>query len=152
MWCASSHLCEVCLLFSLPLSVFSKNTARCNYRIGFKSTGIECSTASVVFNERGVEDGTEELPYSTLNDPYTQSKAKAEQVVLAANGRRLNSTQQELNSPTTRRRRRSQSGSTATDDNNNNNSDDLFIQNILFLFFVRISEEESYLKFFMNFA
>jgi UDP-glucose 4-epimerase len=67
------------------------------------------SSASVVFTERGIEDGTEDLPYSTITDPYTQSKAKAEQLVLAANGRRVTSPLQPLNSPTSRRRSRSSS-------------------------------------------
>jgi nucleoside-diphosphate-sugar epimerase len=70
---------------------------------------IYVSSASVVFTESGVENGTEDLPYSALLDAYTQSKAKAEQLVLAANGRRVTPPLQTVASPTSRRRSRSSS-------------------------------------------
>jgi ABC-type Na+ efflux pump permease subunit len=120
MWCPTSHLCEVSFV-SLCVLLKNENDV---------SEGRMFSSASVVFTERGVENGTEDLPYSTITDAYTQSKAKAEQLILAANGRRVTSPLQTLHSPTSRRRSRSSSPNTESDNLLS------FFVNLMILFFI----------------
>lgn len=62
-------------------------------------TGVECliytSTVNVIYGGEPIDGGDESLPYFDVNqhtDVYSASKAKAEQVVLAANGTLVNGT------------------------------------------------------------